>query len=250
MYKIPEKNWGAFLSQGDTMWCWAYALGGIFGLTKHEEIAKLHETLGMERPDGTIADGASPEHVLIKAKEQGYIKGYKLLHYALKERRIQEIMKALEKGLPLYMQKKDNGEKTHQVRVIGFDEEKEQYLVIDSGKIDFSPLSISYDTCISLFSVEITPENYTKINENFKEETTEVKTEINNEPETENATEPKKMPFFDIHENDWYYDAVKSCYDKGIVNGKKEDFFDATAVVTRAEACAMIDRAIAYLKKK
>lgn len=247
MYKIPKENWGEFLSQGDTMWCWAYALGGIFGLTKHEEIAKLHDTLGMERPDGTIADGASPEHVLIKAKEQGYIKDYKLLHYALKERRIQEIMKALEKGLPLYMQKKDNGEKTHQVRVIGFDEEKEQYLVIDSGKIDFSPLSISYDTCISLFSVDLTPENYAKINADFKVETTEIKTEINNEPEKEIEAEGKKMAFLDVKESDWFHNDVESLFDKGIVNGKREDYFGAESFVTRAEACAMINRAIAYV---
>lgn len=247
MYKIPKENWGKFLSQGDTMWCWAYALGGIFGLTKHEEIAKLRETLGQRNPDGTILDSASPEHVLKRAKEKGYIKDYKSINYAYKPRRIEEILKALEKGIPLYMQKYDTASKTHEVRVIGFDGEKEQYLVIDSGKINYSPLTISYDVCESLFSVDIQTENYTKINADFRVETTEIETEINNEPETEIEAEDKKMAFLDVKESDWFYNDVKSLFDKGIVNGKREDYFGAESFVTRAEISAMINRAIAYV---
>ena len=248
MYKIPEKNWGAFLSQGETNWCWAYALGGIFSLTKHEEIAKLHETLGQRNPDGTINDeGASPEFVLKRAKEKGYIKDYKAINYAYRPRRIEEIMKALEQGIPLYMQKKDTKLETHEVRVIGFDEAKARYVVVDSGKINLSPLTVSYDVCESLYSVELTPENYAKINADFNAEATEIETEINNEPETEIEVEPKKMAFLDVKESDWYYEDVKSLFDKGIVNGKRVDYFGAESFVTRAEISAMINRAIAYV---
>lgn len=237
MYKIPKENWGKFLSQGDTMWCWAYALGGIFGLTKHEEIAKLHDTLGQRNPDGTMPDSASPEFVLKRAKEKGYIKNYKSINYAYKPRRLEEIIKALEKGIPLYMQKYDTASKTHEVRVIGFDEEKEQYLVIDSGKINYSPLTISYDVCESLFSVEITPENYAKINTDFKGITEEIKTEDVN-----------IMNFIDVKETDWFYGVVQSCFDKCIVKGKNETMFAPNDKTTRAETCAMIDRATNYAK--
>lgn len=58
---------------------------------------------------------------------------------------------------------------------------------------------------------------------------------------------PEKMPFFDVKEKDWFYDAVKSCYEKGIINGKTDDFFDTTAYITRAEACAIVDRVITYI---
>lgn len=248
MYKIPKENWGAFLSQGDTMWCWAYALGGIFGLTKHEEIARLHDTLGMKRPDGTITGGASPEHVLIRAKEKGYINDYKSIFYAYKPRRIQAIMEALEKGLPLYLQIDDADGETHEVRCIGFDEEKAQYLVVDSGFINYSPKTISYKVAESLFSVDLTPENYAKINADFRVETTEVETEINNEPKTEIETEDKKMAFLDVKESDWFYNDVKSLFDKGIVNGKREDYFGAESFVTRAEISAMINRSTDHTK--
>ena len=240
MYKIPKENWGAFLSQRDTMWCWAYALGGIFGLTKHEEIAKLHDTLGQREPDGTITDSASPEHVLKRAKEKGYIKDYKSINYAYKPRRIQAIIKALEKGIPLYMQKYDTASKTHEVRAIGFDEEKEQYLVIDSGKINYSPLSISYDVCESLFSVEIQPENYAKINADFKGETSIVEENM--------ETEANDMKFIDVTKEDWFYDDVEDCFNDSIVNGKTDKLFAPNDNTTRAETCAIINRARAHTK--
>lgn len=248
MYKIPEENWGEFLSQGDKGGCWAYALGGIFGLTKQEEIERLHNTLGTILPDGTISSKASPEHVLIRAKEKGYINDYKSINYAYKPRRIQEIMKALEKGIPLYLQIDDADGETHEVRCVGFDEEKAQYLVIDSGRINYSPRTISYKSAESLYSVDLEPENYAKINADFKVETTEVETEINNEPETEIEAEGKKMAFLDVKESDWFYNLVKSCFDKGIVNGKNEIMFAPNDKTTRAETCAMIDRSTNNVK--
>ena len=251
MYKIPEENWGEFLSQRDTMWCWAYALGGIFGLTKHEEIARLHDTLGMKLPDGTITGGASPEHVLIRAKERGYINDYKNIFYAYKPRRIQEIMKALEKGLPLYLQIDDADGETHEVRCIGFDEEKAQYLVVDSGFINYSPKTISYNVAESLFSVDIQPENYAKINADFKVDTTEVEkdeTVIESEKEEIKPEEPTEntMKFSDVKKTDWFYNNVKSLFDKGVVNGEEEDRFGTGHFLTKEEVSVMIDRAIAY----
>lgn len=255
MYKIPEENWGEFLSQGDTMWCWAYALGGIFGLTKHEEIARLHEVLGQKNPDGTINDGAGSIGVFERAKEMGYVNDYKNIHYALKERRIQEIMKALEKGLPLFMSKKDSSANDHAVRVIGFDESKKQYIVIDSGKINYSPLAISFDVSKDLYSVDIQPENYAKINADFRVEATEVKKEdIFIEPEKEEVkteeTAVKSMNFTDVYKNDWFHDDLELCVDKGILNGKTETTFAPKDNVTRDELSAVLARIIRYIDSK
>lgn len=245
MYTIPEEKWGEFLSQGDKNWCWAYALGGIFGLTKHEEIARLHETLGYKYEDGTTADWGSTEHVLKRAKEYGYISGYKNLLYAKKERRIQEILKALkEGGIPLTVGRRHAGNDNHEIRAIGVDEKTGDLLVVDSSLIKQSPRTLPYEGCISVFSVDISPENYAKINADFKGETII-------EPEKDEIkieeTEVNTMGFVDVKEQDWFYNVVKSCFDKGIINGKDEKRFAPNDTITRAEICAMIDRSMAYV---
>ena len=256
MYKIPEEKWGKFLSQGDTNWCWAYALGGIFGLTKHEEIARLHDTLGMILPDGTINDGASPIQVLTKAKEYGYISDYKSLLYAYKPRRIQEVLTALkEGGIPLFACRKHAGDQTHAIRVIGFDENEEDYLVVDSSLINHSPRTVPYDGCITLFSVEITPENYAKINADFKVDTTDVKPDVEVvEPEKDEVkteeTGVKNMNFIDVKKDDWFHDYVEFCFDRGIINGKAETTFAPNDYLTRAEFCAALTRHIRYTESK
>ena len=54
--------------------------------------------------------------------------------------------------------------------------------------------------------------------------------------------EPVKLPFADVRETDWYYDAVKSCYMAGLIKGKTETEFKPNDNITRAEACAMFER--------
>lgn len=54
--------------------------------------------------------------------------------------------------------------------------------------------------------------------------------------------EPIQLPFEDVKEDDWFFDDVKQCYLSGLIKGKSETIFDPEAPITRAEACAMMNR--------
>ncbi len=50
------------------------------------------------------------------------------------------------------------------------------------------------------------------------------------------------MPFEDVAESDWYYDAIRWAWGKGITNGRDATHFDPSTPVTRAEMAAMLYR--------
>lgn len=49
-------------------------------------------------------------------------------------------------------------------------------------------------------------------------------------------------PFADVVSADWYFDSVKSCYDKGIMNGMTATAFEPAAAMTRAMFVTMLYR--------
>lgn len=56
----------------------------------------------------------------------------------------------------------------------------------------------------------------------------------------------KTAVFEDVTENSWFYDAVMSAYEIGIVNGDSEKTFSPNRFVTREEVTAMTVRALKY----
>ena len=50
------------------------------------------------------------------------------------------------------------------------------------------------------------------------------------------------MSFADVAANDWYYDAVKYCFDNGLMNGVGEDKFAPSATTTRAMIWTVLAR--------
>ena len=50
------------------------------------------------------------------------------------------------------------------------------------------------------------------------------------------------MSFVDVAANDWYYDAVKYCFDNGLMNGVGEDKFAPSATTTRAMIWTVLAR--------
>ena len=50
------------------------------------------------------------------------------------------------------------------------------------------------------------------------------------------------LPFTDVKAGKWYYAAVKTVYDEGIMNGKTKTTFDPTAPMTRAELVTTLAR--------
>lgn len=56
--------------------------------------------------------------------------------------------------------------------------------------------------------------------------------------------------FVDVTEQDWFYSAVKTVYNLGIMSGKGNDCFDPNAFTTRAETAAIINRLSKYIDSK
>lgn len=74
----------------------------------------------------------------------------------------------------------------------------------------------------------------------------ENKTEDTKESETENITEvksEKQLKFTDIKESDWYYEAVKFAFEKGITSGVSQTSYAPNDKVTRGQFITMLCRA-------
>lgn len=61
------------------------------------------------------------------------------------------------------------------------------------------------------------------------------------EPEPEEA--PKPIVFQDVHEDDWFHEAVVYCCENGMMNGVAEGWFDPQAPMTRAMLVTVLWRA-------
>ena len=51
-----------------------------------------------------------------------------------------------------------------------------------------------------------------------------------------------KLPFSDIKETDWFYDAVKSMNFAGLINGYEDGTFKPNNPITRAEMCTVLNK--------
>ena len=49
-------------------------------------------------------------------------------------------------------------------------------------------------------------------------------------------------PFKDVAEGDWYYDAVRNVFDRGIMTGKRDDYFGAADILLREEFATILYR--------
>ena len=55
--------------------------------------------------------------------------------------------------------------------------------------------------------------------------------------------EKPELPFYDVHENDWFYDAVYYVWEKGLMDGVEEHIFAPNDTLTRAMVWTIIARA-------
>ena len=54
--------------------------------------------------------------------------------------------------------------------------------------------------------------------------------------------EPEGLPFMDINEEQWFYEAVKYVYEAGLTNGVTETTFEPAGTATRAEIATILMR--------
>ena len=55
-------------------------------------------------------------------------------------------------------------------------------------------------------------------------------------------TEPPALPFTDVSENAWYYEAVKYAYDNGLMNGASSSAFSPERTITRGQIVTILWR--------
>ena len=60
--------------------------------------------------------------------------------------------------------------------------------------------------------------------------------------EVDNMNDNKKLPFTDVNETDWFYDALKEAYEDGVINGISETEFAPNKPLTRAEFAMIYSR--------
>ena len=57
------------------------------------------------------------------------------------------------------------------------------------------------------------------------------------------------MPFTDVSEGSWYYNAVAYVYENGLMNGVGDNEFDPQGTATRAQIAAILMRFIENVVK-
>lgn len=61
-------------------------------------------------------------------------------------------------------------------------------------------------------------------------------------PVVTHSNEESELPFTDVSRSKWYYDAIKSVYEAGIMEGISQDSFTPEAVMTRSQAVTILYR--------
>lgn len=76
----------------------------------------------------------------------------------------------------------------------------------------------------------------------FKEIVSEPPVEVVPEPPVEVTPEPVKLPFTDVAETAWYYEAVQAVYKQGIMTGMTETLFEPELPTSRGMVVTMLYR--------
>ncbi len=102
--------------------------------------------------------------------------------------------------------------RNHAIQLVGWDDEKDRYILKDSYGTDNGDNGYIYTKKDSIDAVYLP------------------------------IFEPVAFPFKDVPEDAWYYEDVKHMYLAGIMKGTSEDTFEPDKTITRAEAAALCNR--------
>lgn len=161
----------------------------------NEEMPDIREKV-KNRPD--LDEKAEPYH----------IEGYEVYAYALKEKKYEAVKKALYEFRVPILADTDFPGGSHAVCVIGWDDKKRTFTILNSWGKSWSGDGIG----------EI---SYDRLNKGF----------LMMDAKNKNVI----MPFKDVPEDRWSYKAIKHAYNAGFMIGTSEDTFEPTRPVTREE---------------
>lgn len=159
------------------------------------EMPEIREMV-KDRPD--LDEKAEPYH----------IKAYEVYAYALAEKKYNAVKSALYQFKTPILADTDFSGGSHAVCIIGWNDETEMFTIVNSWGENWKNGGIG----------DIA---YNRLNRGY----------LLVDAKNSNAI----MPFKDVAENEWYYNAVKHAYNAGFMNGTGEGTFEPEKPLTRAE---------------
>lgn len=166
----------------------------------NEEVPKIME-LARNRPD-------------LDEKAQPYrIAGYEVYAWAMKDRKYNAVKEALYKFRTPILGDFDLRSGKHAMAIIGWNDKTQKFRVVNSWGEEWGDGGIS-DVA------------YDKLARGY----------LIMDAKNSNIL----MPFEDVPENEWYYNAVKRVYNAGLMNGTSDKTFEPDRPMTRAEMAQVL----------
>ncbi len=246
-YKLPEECTGTQKDQKATSYCLAMVIASIseaywnrtLGINEEQSEAFIYGAFRSENSQNsglvaTIALQAWCDIGTVYKKEfnPGLLEMPEVKEFVDKHPELKDIAKHLR--LSAYTRLKTNAISTrdeqikdaitkhgyglvainrnHAIQLVGWDDEKDRYILKDSYGTDNGDNGYIYTKKNSIDAVYLP------------------------------IFEPVAFPFKDVPEDAWYYEDVKHMFLAGIMNGTSEDTFEPDKPITRAEAAALCNR--------
>lgn len=145
--------------------------------------------------------------------EPYHIKGYEVYAWALKEKKYNAVKEALYTYKTPILADADFPGGSHAVCIIGWNDKVQKFIIVNSWGDSWGENGIG----------EI---SYERLNRGY----------LLMDAKNSNTI----MPFKDVEENKWYYNAVKHVYNAGLMNGTSADSFEPDRPITRAEMAQVL----------
>lgn len=167
---------------------------------ENEEVPKIIE-LVKSRP-----------HLTEKA-EPYKIAGYEVYAWALKDKKYQAVKEALYKHKTPILGAFEMKNGAHAMAIVGWNDRTKKFRVVNSWNKDWGEAGIG-DVA------------YSKLSRGY----------LILDAKNSNSL----MPFEDVPETEWYYNAVKTAYNAGLMNGTANSTFEPERAITRAEMAQVL----------
>lgn len=169
-----------------------------------------------EMPEIRSLVKAHPE--LDEMAEPYHIEGYEIYAFALKEKKYQSVKEAIYRFRVPVLGVIEMPRMNHAVCVIGWDDKTKTFQILNSWGEEWGEKGIG---SVPYYQLE---RGYLLMD----------------------AKNTNIMPFEDVKEGAWYYDAVKKVYNAGLMNGCSETAFEPERAMTRAEVAQVL---VNFMKK-
>ena len=190
---------------------------GMFIRSTLDHLIKLGSCLEEDFPHNeemTLIQEMVHQHPELDKKAFPYrIRGYEVYNKADKQSKLNSIKSAILKYKVPILTSTDQFREPHAVCIIGWNDDKEQFYIMNSWGEGFG------NKGIGTINYNKTDWGYLLLDE-----------------KNSNVL----MPFDDVKEDKWYYKAVQHVYNAGLMNGTSDNTFEPEKTMTRAEMAQVL----------